>query len=153
MNDRKRRTAVRKQRTGATALEFAIVAPIVFGIIWISLEFLRITMIQNLADVASYEAARVAIVPGATVAEAEDEAREYLRYMGTRNVTVSVQVYKGSEEQSEIDDFTTRIRIVVNVPVQSNALILSRFFGNQVLSSTTSLGFESYSGFYDGNSL
>lgn len=140
----------RHVRQGATALEFAVVAPIVFGIIWITFEFMRVTMLQNLADVASYEAARVAMVPGAKIAEAEAEANKYMRYLGAREATIAVTAFSGSDTQDEIDDFTSRVRVNVSIPVQSNVLILSRFFGNQSVDSTTSLGFESYSGYYDG---
>lgn len=139
------------RRKGVTAVEFAVVSPIVFGIIWISFEFLRITMIQNLADVATYEAARDAIVPGAKVEEAEFEAQKYLRYMGTRNASVFVRPFKGDDPQTEIDDYTTRVEVDVTIPIASNALILSRFFGHTTIkSSHTSLSFESYTGFYDG---
>ncbi len=147
-----RYTKRRSGRKGVTAVEFAMVAPIVFGIIWISIEFLRITMIQNLADVATYEAARSAIVPGSKVAEATSEAQKYLRYMGTRSATVTVQPYKGEVAQTEIDDYTSRVEVDVSIPIASNALILSRFFGHTTIkSSHTSLSFESYSGFYDGS--
>lgn len=140
----------RNLRKGVTSVEFAIVSPIVFGIIWISFEFLRITMIQNLADVATYEAARIAIVPGAKLEEARLEAQKYLRYMGTRNANVVVQAYRGEDVQEEIDDYTSRVEVNVNIPIASNALILSRFFGHTTIkSSQTSLSFESYSGFYD----
>jgi Flp pilus assembly protein TadG len=141
----------RAGRNGVTSVEFAIVSPIVFGIIWISFEFLRITMIQNLADVATYEAARSAIVPGAKLDEAVSEAQKYLRYMGTRSANISVQAFRGDDVQTEIDDFTSRVEVDVSIPVASNSLILSRFFGHTTIkSSHTSLSFESYSGYYDG---
>jgi hypothetical protein len=149
-----RYTRRRSRNQGAAAVEFACVAPIFFGIIWISFEFLRITMIQNLADVATYESARSSIVPGAKIAEAYDEASKYLRYMGTREATISVTPYRGDTVQSEIDDFTSRIEVDVSIPVRSNALILSRFFGQTTIkSSHTALSFESYSGYYDGSSF
>ena len=53
-------------RAGATAVEFAIVAPIFFLIMLASFEFSRLNVIRHTADNAAYEAARHAMVPGAT---------------------------------------------------------------------------------------
>ncbi|MCG8448622.1 MAG: pilus assembly protein [Pirellulales bacterium] len=62
---RKRQTKFRRQhRAGATATEFAIVAPIFFLFIFVSFEFSRLNVIRHTADSAAYEAARQAMVPG-----------------------------------------------------------------------------------------
>lgn len=143
----RKRTA---KRRGATAVEFAFVAPAVFGIIWIAFEFMRITMIQELADIATYEAAREVMVPGAKVAEAHAETDKYLKFLGTRNAVVGVTPFSGTEAQTEINDYTSRIQVTVTIPCRSNVLLLSRFFGDRMITSNTTLTFESYSGFYDG---
>ena len=141
-----------QSRNGASAVEFAVVAPVVFGIIWIAFEFMRMTMIQELADIATYEAAREVMVPGAKISEAHAEADKYLRFLGTRNAVVGVTPFSNDEAQTEINDYTSRIQVTVQIPCRSNVLLLSRFFGDRTITSNTTLTFESYSGFYDGQS-
>ena len=64
----------RPDRTAAAAVEFAIVATIFFLLVIAAFEFGRMNVIRHTADNAAYEAARHAMVPGATVAEARDSA-------------------------------------------------------------------------------
>ncbi|MGI9517021.1 MAG: TadE/TadG family type IV pilus assembly protein [Pirellulaceae bacterium] len=144
--------ARRSNRRGASAVEFAFVAPALFFLLWTSFEFLRVSMMQNQADIASYEAARAIMVPGATIAEGEAEVDKYLNYLGSRDLVVNITPYEGDVAKTEINDFTSRIEVYVEIPIRSNVLILSRFFGDRDITSTTSLTFESYSGFYDGSS-
>ena len=63
-----RNSKLATRRTGATAVEFAIVAPIFYTLVIASLEFGRLNIIRHTADQAAYEAARFAMVPGATAA-------------------------------------------------------------------------------------
>ncbi len=142
----------RKNRRGASAVEFAFVAPALFFLTWTAFEFLRVSMLQNIADVATYEAARAIMVPGATIQEGEIEVDKYLNHIGSRNRTIEITPFERDEAKTEITDFTSRIEVHVEIPIRSNVLILSRFFGERTITSTTSLTFESYSGFYDGSS-
>src|SRR6187549_548125 len=82
--------AGRNARTGAAAVEFAIVAPIFFVLVLGSLEFGRLNIIRHTADQAAYEAARNAMVPGATTAEARLAADRMLRIVGTRGAQVTI---------------------------------------------------------------
>ncbi len=77
-------------RRGATAVEFAIVAPIFFLLLLSSFEFSRLNVIRHTADNAAYEAARNAMVPGATAAEAIATANSILRVVGTRGARVTI---------------------------------------------------------------
>jgi hypothetical protein len=78
---RKRRTATRRQRLAATLVEFALVSNILFLTIFTCMEFAQMNMARNLAQDAAYYAARTAIVPGATAAEAEAEADRIMGLM------------------------------------------------------------------------
>ena len=55
----------RKDREGATAVEFAIVANVMFVMVMTCMEFARLNMVRNLAQDAAYFAARKIIVFGA----------------------------------------------------------------------------------------
>lgn len=142
-------------RSGAALVEFAFVAPIVLLFIWGSLEFIWFSSLDNLANMAAYRAARAVIVPGSTIEEGQNEAKRVLGGFGGRNATIDVNpIDINGNIQTEIDDFTARVEVTVLVPLAGNLPMLSQFIGSdRIISSTTSLTFESYSGFYDGFSF
>ena len=85
MTSHDQKTAKRKgdrvgyPRRGVAAVEFAIVANILFVLILAGFEFARLHLARNLVQDAAYFAARQAMVPGATVGDAEDEAERTTR--------------------------------------------------------------------------
>src|SRR5437667_11175205 len=83
------RSAARLRR-GATAVEFAIVAPIFFLFLMAAFEFGWLNVLRHTADNAAYEAARAAMVPGATAADAIAKANSILNIVRARNVSVTV---------------------------------------------------------------
>lgn len=145
------RRRVRHDRNGQTLVEFALVAPLMFLLIFACLEFVRLQMLQSLARDAAYEAARMVIVPGATKAEGVAEANRILNLLSTRNATVTVNAYaSGNVEQDEITDRTSAVEVSIQVPLASNSFVLSKFTQGKTLQASTRLGFESYDGYYDG---
>ena len=77
-------------RRGATAVEFAITAPMFFLFLLAAFEFGWLNVMRHTADNAAYEAARTAMVPGATAADATTKAKTLLNIVGTRGATVTV---------------------------------------------------------------
>ena len=65
-----------RQRHGAATVEFAVVLPLLVLLVFGSVELTRGLMLRHSADNAAYEAARTAIVPGATAEEAITRATE-----------------------------------------------------------------------------
>ncbi|MEM1304894.1 MAG: TadE family protein [Planctomycetota bacterium] len=122
-------------RTGATAVEFAIVAPVFFLIIMAMFEFSRVNVVRHSADNAAYEAARRAIVPGATAAEAIGEAERLLGIIGARGAVVSV-------DPPVLTVDTREVTVRVDLPLSQNALIVPRFVGNKTLRSQSTLRTE-----------
>lgn len=139
-------------RQGASAVEFAIVGPVMFLIIFASLEIIRLGMMQGIAEDAAYEAARYVMVPGAIKAEGVAEANRLLAVMGTQNANVVVEAYDADGLQSEISDFTRRVTVRIDIPIADNGLMASMYAGDRMISSTATLTFESYEGYYDGSS-
>ena len=80
---RSRKEKSAQNRDGATSVEFALVAPVFFLMVFICLEFIRLNMIRNLTQDAAYFAARRSMVPGATREEALAEANQVLGMMFT----------------------------------------------------------------------
>lgn len=119
------------RRTGATAVEFAIVAPIFFTMVLASLEFGRLNIIRHTADQAAYEAARHAMVPGATAAEATARANSMLKIIGARDSKVTV-----------IGPTDDEVTVTVDVPLNQNGWIAPKFTKNKTIHATSTLKTE-----------
>lgn len=130
-----RRSKHSNQRTGATAVEFAIVAPVFFLILFAMFEFSRVNVLRHTADNAAYEASRVAIIPGATAADVIAEANRVLGIVGARNVNITVN-------PPVIDESVDRVTVSVDVPMNRNSLVMSKFMTNATLHSESTLRTE-----------
>ena len=128
-SDRRRiadRRCIARRRTGATMVEFAIVAPLLFFFFVTAFEFCRVAMIRHTADNAVYEAARVAIIPGATAGEARAEATLILNSLGLNNVNINVT-------PAIFDRDTEEVTIRVQVPLDGNSFVPNQFFGGKTV--------------------
>lgn len=110
----------RKHRKGAVVVEFAITAPVFFVFLIAAFEFGRLNVIRHTADNAAYEAARHAIVPGATAAEAIDKANTLMNVVGARGVNVTVT-------PADLNEDVDFVKVVVDVPMASNGWIVPKF--------------------------
>jgi Flp pilus assembly protein TadG len=124
-------------------VEFAFVAPVFILIVFICIEFCRLNMIRNLTQDAAYYATRHCMVPGATAAEAQQEANRILSAMGTRGAEVVINNNEG------IDEDSSEVIVQITVPIGENALFAPKFTGNMDFSATTTMRTERYDGFYD----
>lgn len=124
--------ASRNNRHGVTAVEMAAAAPLFFLVLLAIFEFTWMAVIRHTADNAAYEAARIAIVPGATGDEAVAEANRIMNIVGTRSASVSIT-------PSTISADTEEVEVTVAVPAASNGLILASFLGSVVYESKSKL--------------
>ena len=97
-------------------------------------------MMRSLTQDAAYYAARTAMVPGATQAEAEAEARRVLSFLGTDSAQVTV---------SALDEDSDFVEVQVTVPLDENTLLFPQFTGGMTFESTARMRTERYDGFYD----
>jgi Flp pilus assembly protein TadG len=125
----------RVRRHGAAIVEFALVAPIFFLFLMASFEFGWLNVMRHTADNAAYEAARCAMVPGASAADATSKAQSILQAVGTRGAQISVT-------PGTITDDTEEVTVNIAVPVNRNALILPRFARGKTLHSSSTLRTE-----------
>jgi Flp pilus assembly protein TadG len=135
MTKRTRQREIRTQRRGVTTVEFALVAPLFFLILFALFEFSWLNVIRHTADTAAYEASRAAIVPGATADEAIARATQILRMVGTRGANVTV-------DPPTLSPGTTSVTVAIEVPMRVNAIITPKFTGNSVLRSQSTLRTE-----------
>lgn len=122
-------------RSGATAVEFAIVAPVFFLIMLAAFEFSRLNVIRHTADNAAYEAARHAMVPGATASEAVSHADSILRAVGARDASVTITP---ATLGPEVDEISVR----VDVPLARNGWVVPRFTSGKTLTTQATLRTE-----------
>lgn len=93
--------AARQKRRGAAAVEFAILAPLLFLILLGIVEVGRMLMVQQVLTNGAREGARKAILPGATDAEVVSTIDNYMSSTGiqgcTRQVSPSVATARGGD--------------------------------------------------------
>lgn len=80
----------RRNRRGAAVVEFAVVAPLLFLLLFGMIEFGRMVMVQQVLTNASREGARRAVLDGATTASVTAAVQEYLSSGGIGGATVTV---------------------------------------------------------------
>ena len=124
-----------RSRTGAVIVEFALTAPLFLLFLMVAFEFGWMNVMRHTADNAAYEAARTAIVPGATSAEALAKANSLLNVVGARKAKVTIT-------PATITSATTAVTVAVDLPMSSNGLITPRFTGKTVLHSQSTLKTE-----------
>ena len=122
-------------RRGATAVEFAITAPLFFLLLLAAFEFGWMNVIRHTADNAAYEAARQAMVPGATTDEAVGTADRLLSVVGVRDARVTVT-------PPVLTPDTKAIKVEIDVPMISNGLVVPRFTAGKTLHSESTLRTE-----------
>ena len=120
------------QRTGAVAVEMAFTLPLLFFVVFTSIEFGRMNVIRHTVSNAAYEGARRAIVPGASSQDADDVARAIMRTCGARGVVVNVN-------PTAIDLDTPEVTVTVSVDADQNGFLAPRFFNGESLVGTATL--------------
>ena len=125
----------RDARRGAAVVEFALTAPLFVLFLMAAFEFGWLNVLRHTADNAAYEAARNAMVPGATATEAKSKADAILNIVGARNAVVTVS-------PAVIDSSTDKVTVTVDVPMKDNALVVAKFTGKTTLRSSATLRTE-----------
>ncbi len=82
--------ARRKNRRGASAVEFALVAPVFMLLVFGMIEYGRMVMVQQLLTNAAREGARRAVLDGATTAEVTTAVSTYLSGASVAGASVAV---------------------------------------------------------------
>ena len=77
----------RKQRWGAAVVEFAIVAPLFFLLVFGMVEYGRMVMVQQVLTNASREGARSAVLDGASATAVKASVVEFLEESAINSVT------------------------------------------------------------------
>lgn len=129
------RRSVRQPRRGAAAVEFAITAPVFFLFLLAAFEFGWLNVMRHTADNAAYEAARAAMVPGASAADATAKATSLLKIVGARGATISIT-------PATLTTSTKDVTVAIDLPMNKNGLITPRFTSKTTLHSESTLRTE-----------
>lgn len=111
---------LQRKRHGATAVEFAIVSPILFFILFGCIELGLAHMMLHTTEAAAYEAARVAIIPGSTAQEATAAAERILGTAGVRKATINMS-------PSNLSQPTRNVTVTISTKFSDN-LALPTFY-------------------------
>ena len=150
-----KRRKQRNVRWGASAVEFAMVAPTFIFVMAVCAEFSRMSILRNTAQNACYEAARLAMTEGATIADGIARAEEVMFRLGCNNPVVTINGQDGSDGDNdgnvdcELSPQTEFVQCRVEIFLKENAIILpGTIFGENRIIAQTSLRSERYRGFF-----
>ena len=129
----------RQKRRGATAVEFAVVAPIVLLLVFGMIEFGRMIVVQQVITNAAREGAEHAQLPGTTSEQVNKTIRNYLAGKSVSDARVSLTPIEpanaGDGEQ---------ITVTVSIPFHSVSWLPSpAFLGSTNLSARSVVRRES----------
>ena len=128
-----RQNRQRPHRKGATAVEFGIIAPILFLFIFAAIEFSRANMVLHSCRIAAIEGARRGVIPGANAQECRDVAMESLDIVGITSAQIEV-------DPSPILPSTATVSVRVRAPVNfENGFAIPNFLIGRTIESSVNL--------------
>lgn len=110
-------------RRAATAVEFAMVAPILFLSIFACIDFGRLMMVESIVEQSAFEAARNVAVIGAIKQDAKDLANSELFFFGIESAEITVTPLVDGSAQQEINHATEQVSVTVSVPFKDVAYV------------------------------
>jgi len=123
----------RKRRRGAAAVEFAVVAPVFFLLVFGMIEFGRMVMVQQVITNGSREGARIAVLDGATTAEVTAAVTGYLQSAGIAGGNVTV-----SPDPPSSAGYGEPVTVTVSVPFDQVSWLPSPIFlGGSTMTATS----------------
>jgi len=154
---RNRRRRRRNDRTGATAVEFAMVAPTFIIVIVICVEFARLSILRNTAHNACYETCRFIMTEGASVEDGRARAQTVLNRLGNVQASILINGADGSVDSDgnvigELEFDTVTVLAEIEIPLSENTFILpGAMFGNRTIQTRMSMRTERYAGFFNAS--
>jgi Flp pilus assembly protein TadG len=125
----------RRKRQGAAAVEFAIVAPVFFLMIFGMIEFGRAVMVKQVLTNASREGARLAVLDGSTVSTVKTKVASYMSGAGIPGSTsADVDVPTDPTTAKYGDPITVTVHVPYN---RVSWLPVPIYLGSKTLTATT----------------
>jgi hypothetical protein len=122
----------RRNRRGAAVVEFAVVAPVFFILIFGMIEVGQAIMVQQIMTNAAREGARFAVLDGSTSADAKTKVRNYLTPAigSTQAQAATIKVYNsaGAEVEPSTIPSGQPVWVSVQIPFNNISWIPSPWF-------------------------
>ena len=115
------------KRRGASAVEFALVAPVVLIFVLGLLEWSRFEMVRQVSASATFNAVREGTLPGATTTDMETRAAEILEVYFVKDAVTTATL---TENEATLQ---------VEIPMSSNSFVLGKFFSEMTVEKTFTL--------------
>ena len=126
-------------RDGAAAVEFAIVAPLLFLVIILpTFEFGRGLMVAELVTNAARSGCRVGVLPGNSNSTVTSTVTTSLSDQGITGATTTITVNGGATDVSAASAGDT-IKVTVSVPYNSNSWIPGQFLAGMTISGSQTM--------------
>ncbi len=128
----------RRQRRGAAAVEFAIVAPVFFLLVFGMIEYGRMVMVQQVLTNASREGARVGVLDPPTGQTSLPLVTSTINnYLVAAGITGATIVTTPAEPSTAT--YGQSVKVKVSVPFSKVSWLPTSFFGNggKILSAST----------------
>jgi Flp pilus assembly protein TadG len=131
----------RRNRRAASAVEFAIIAPVFFLLILGMVEYGRMVMIQQVITNASREGARQAVLDGATTEGIQTLVADYLELGQVASTSAVLTVSPNPPTDAGFGD---PITVTVAIPFDEVSWLPSpMYLGGQTMTATTVMRRES----------
>ncbi|MEN6406418.1 MAG: TadE/TadG family type IV pilus assembly protein [Thermoguttaceae bacterium] len=118
----------RRNRRGAAAVEFAIVAPLFFLLMFGMVEFGRAIMVQQVLTNAAREGARYAVLDGATSTMAKSKVVSYLTSAGIAGGSATICNSSGAEVEPSTIGYGESVVVSAQVPYNNVAWLPAPWF-------------------------
>ncbi len=123
----------RRNRRGAAIVEFAVVAPVLFLLVFGMIEYGRLVMVQQMLTNASREGARLGVLDGTTTTDVENTVNSYLTSAAVSGATVTV-----TPDPPSSAGYGEAVTVTVTVPFDQVSWLPSPIFlGGTTLTATT----------------
>jgi len=129
----------RRNRRGAAAVEFAVVSPVLFLLIFGMIEYGRMVMVQQVITNASREGARKAVLDGSTTSDVTTVVSNYLTSANISGATTTVSPSPPSNAT-----YGGTVTVTISVPYSSVSWLPHNFWlGSKTLTATSAMRRES----------
>ena len=129
---------IENARTGASAVEFALVAPIFILLVFGIIEFGRGMMVQQMITNASREGAREAALPDSTVASVTEKV---VSFLADSSINVSSSDVTVSPDPEAVLD-NEQITVTVEIPFNQVSWINGSYLDGLTLNASTKMRSE-----------
>ena len=103
----------RKQRQGASTVEFAVVAPVFFLLVFGMIEYGRMVMVQQIIVNSAREGCRAAVLDGSTTSGVKTTV---ITAMASGNITITTSNVTVSPDPPSNAEFGDPVTVTVTVP-------------------------------------